>query len=473
AALSIKYLNPQLKVDVIYSSRKGHIMVGEGTTYSVLNMLHSKIGLDREEFAKRVKPTPKLGIRFLWGSRNIFDYTFEANPYNTYYTEEKIPLGFMCDDDEPLMNLTPASANMSMHRMSSKPNSQWPGSAALPAAYHFENHAFVEHLADSCRARGIQLHDMEVERVEQDEAGITQLCCNQGKSFKADLYVDASGFSGILMNKTLKEPVSSFKNHIFCDKAVVGGWSRSSSEPLKPYTTAETMNAGWCWQIEHRQQINRGYVFCSDFLSGEDAEAEFRLKNPKVEETRIIPFGAQRSKRAWVKNVVAIGNANGFVEPLEATNIHIICEYSIRLAELLSISKNPSEYIKKGFNDYVENRWQMIAEFLALHYRFNEKLDTPFWQFARNNTDLGDGQALVDYFQAVGPDAAGLRQMLRSNDMFGPAGYLAMLIGMNVSYKKEFQSAESSSAYLRLLKKKNIAMATQNQTADQWTALKI
>src|SRR4030095_13528653 len=110
----------------------------------------------------------------------------------------------------------------------------------------------------------------------------------------------------------------------FNDRAVVGGWDRAAGEPIKPYTTCQTMNSGWCWQIEHERRVHRGYVYFSAFISDENAEREFRAACPRVGPTRIVKFVSGRYERNWVKNVVAIGNASGFVEPLEATALGVI-----------------------------------------------------------------------------------------------------------------------------------------------------
>ena len=187
-------------------------------------------------------------------------------------------------------------------------------------AYHIENEHFVTFLEQYATKLGIQIMDDTVVEVKQNERGIAGLLLASGQTVAADLYVDSSGFRSVLLGKALGEPFRSFKASLFCERAVVGGWQRSE-EPIKPYTTAETMNAGWCWQIEHEHRINRGYVYSPDFISDDEAEQEFRAKNPKVGSTRIVKFVSGRYERAWVKNVVAIGNAGGFVEPLESTSL--------------------------------------------------------------------------------------------------------------------------------------------------------
>src|SRR5262249_35835047 len=159
--------------------------------------------------------------------------------------------------------------------------------------------------------------------VEQDEHCITGLKLASGRSRDADLYVDCSGFRSVLLSEALGEPFVNFSSTLYCDRALAGGWDRTT-ERIKPYTTAETLDAGWCWQTEHPNRIIRGYVYSSAFISDEDAEREFRSKNPKIEKARLLKFPSGRYRNSWVKNVVAIGNASGFVEPLEATSLHVI-----------------------------------------------------------------------------------------------------------------------------------------------------
>src|SRR5207245_3035829 len=140
---------------------------------------------------------------------------------------------------------------------------------------------------------GIAIHDDLVSEVKQDEAGVAGLVLKSGGTLAADLYIDCSGFGSLLLGKTLHEPYQSFAPTLFCDRAIWGGWQRTD-EPIRPYTTAEAMDAGWCWRIDHEFLINRGYVYSSAFLSDEEAEREFRAKNPKVETTRPVKFVSGR-----------------------------------------------------------------------------------------------------------------------------------------------------------------------------------
>ncbi len=160
------------------------------------------------------------------------------------------------------------------------------------AQLYIENEKFVGYLERYATKIGVITEDDTVEHVPQDE-GVAGLKLASGRTITADLYADCSGFVSLLLEKTLGVPFHDFKRTLYNDRAVVGGWLRTD-EPIQPYTTAETMNSGWCWRIDHEGHINRGYVYSSDFISDEDATAEFTAKNPKVMKTRIVRFRVGR-----------------------------------------------------------------------------------------------------------------------------------------------------------------------------------
>src|SRR5678815_2835594 len=163
-----------------------------------------------------------------------------------------------------------------------------------------------------------------------------------------------------LLGESLAERFVSYDRTLFCDRAVVGGWTRTS-EPIKPYTTCETMESGWCWQIEHETRVNRGYVYASSFVTDEEAERHFREKNPLVTDTRIVKFVSGRHENLWVGNVVAIGNAGGFVEPLEATALGVIAFQSRTLTEILRDGDlEVTAFRRKQYNALHRRHWDSI-----------------------------------------------------------------------------------------------------------------
>lgn len=432
AAITLKMKLPGLKVTVLRSPEIGIIGVGEGTTPNVPTHLFGYLGIDPGEFHRRVQPSWKLGIRFLWGKRTSFDYTFGRQ---TDWKYDALPKnnGYYCDE---CFEYADISSSLMGHDRAfvRQPNGE--PLITREFGYHIENEKLVRYLEATAARAGVQVMDDTVTEVRQDDQGITGLLLGSGGELAADLFVDCSGFRSVLLGKALAEPYISFASTLYCDRALAGGWQRTD-EPIKPYTTAETMDAGWCWQIEHPDRIIRGYVYSSAFISEDDAEREFRTKNPRIDKARLLKFPSGRYQNSWVKNVVAIGNASGFVEPLEATSLHVICDEARFLTMILQdCDGQPTPSLKESYNCLVGNEWDEIRQFLALHYRYNDRLDTPFWRACRADVDLVTAQPLVDYYEENGPSTFARNTVLKPLDIFGMEGYLCMLVGQKVPYRR-------------------------------------
>jgi tryptophan halogenase len=441
AAITLKSRLPDLQVAVIRSKDIGIIGVGEGTTVSVPNFLHGYLKIDPIEFQRIARPTFKLGIRFLWGPRPYFNYTFSTQ-FDQHLRVLARPTGYYCRDQEDIGFTSINSALMALGKAFIRLPDGSPG-IRNDFAYHIENADFVAFLETQAARAKVEVIDDTVVNVEQDDHGITALICKATGPQRADLYVDCSGFGSVLLSKALGEPFVSFAPSLFCDRAVVGGWQRPEGENILPYTTAETMNAGWCWQIEHEHRVNRGYVYSSAFISDADAEAEFRAKNPRIDTTRQVKFVSGRYERAWVKNVVAIGNSNGFVEPLESTSLAVICEECHALTvSLADTGRRPGPALAAVYNRRLRQTWDDIRKFLAVHYKYNSRLDTDFWRAARADTDLAGAEEFVEYYQENGPSIAWKHGLITGRDVFGFEGWLAMMVGQNVPYHNDFRPDE-------------------------------
>jgi len=434
AATTLKKRVPELSVTVIRSKEIGIIGVGEGTTPILPRHLLGYLKFDPGEFHRETRPTWKLGIRFLWGPRQYFDFTFGVQLAWKWNNLPK-PNGFYCDQE--FEDTDVLSALMSHDRaFVRQPN----GDPRIERnfGHHIENEKFVAYLEGQADRLGVRILDATVAEATRDDQGIAGLRLTSGEMMRADLYVDCSGFRSVLLAQTLGEPFLSFKSTLFCDRAVAGGWDRTD-EPIKPYTTAETMDCGWCWQIELEQRINRGYVYASDFISDDEAEREFRAKNPRVASTRVVKFPSGRYRDSWVKNVVAVGNASGFVEPLEATSLVLIAYESRLLAEVLvDCAGEPSPTMVSYFNGEVGRSWDCIRRFLAIHYRFNSRLDTPFWRACRADVELAGAEPLVEYYQENGPSLLARNALIDARDPFGFEAYLVLLVGQQVPYRRVY-----------------------------------
>ena len=432
SAITFKQINPELNVTIVRDPDIGVIGVGEGTTPIFPKFLFDYLKISRSTFYNTAAPTWKLGIRFEWGPRDHFNYSF-SNQLDNHWPGMKRPIGYYCDDE--FSDLDIPSALMSQGKVFTQNSSGVPQVHPWHA-FHIENKTFVAAMEAIVDALGIEVVDARIESASRGPRGISSLLSVDGREFTGDFFIDASGFRKQLIGKELNEPFVSYQDALFCDRAVVGGWTRGADEPILPYTTAETMDSGWAWQIEHEQIVNRGYVYCSDEISDDEAFAEFKRKNPKIpDQPRIVKFDSGRVRRQWVDNVVAVGNAAGFVEPLEATAIMLICQELRVLMDMLRYNDfvhTPS--LQQLYNQMFAESWDDVRDFLALHYILNTRLDTPFWQRARNETALGGLEELLDFYRANGPNGF-MRNTLRNVESdFGLEGYLVMLVGMQAPY---------------------------------------
>jgi tryptophan halogenase len=434
AALTLKRAIPELSVRLIRSKEIGVIGVGEGTTPAFHNHLHGALKVPTREFFERAHPTWKLGLRLIWGPRRDFNFTFAPQLQarrpdlvrnQAYYVEQDF---IDADISSALMKRNkafPAGAN-------GKPQIDMKN-----VAYHIENVNLVNYLEWRALEDGVEIIDATVLNAGRDGERITHLELESGEKLEADLYVDASGFRAKLIGETFDEPFVSYADTLFCDRAVVGPRERDDDEPIRPYTTAETMDHGWCWRIDHEHHINRGYVYSSAFVSDEDAEAEFRKQNPKVDKTRLVKFRSGRYRRAWIGNMVAVGNSSGFVEPLEATALGLLCSECRNIVSCLKESAmDPTPSVVDIYNIHFSDAWDDTRDFLAVHYKFNSLKDTPFWQHCREKVPLHNAEPLLKFYQENGPSWLAENTVFKGLPQFGLDGYYSMFIGMKVPHNK-------------------------------------
>ncbi len=438
AALALKKKIPQLNVRIVRDPDIGVIGVGEGTTPNFPRFLFDYLGISRKAFYDLAEPTWKLGIRFNWGPRGRFDYTF-APQLDSRWGDLPMPNGFYCEDEFSCVD-APA-ALMREDKVFHKQSNGCPDIQPWHA-FHIENEKFVAMLEKLTVQLGVEIIDGRVQGAERGDAGVSAVVLDDGRRLEADFFIDSSGFRAELIGKLLETPYMDFRKTLFCDRAVVGGWQREEEEIL-PYTTADQMDSGWCWRIEHEHRINRGYVYASDMTSDDEAEREFREKNPKVGDTRVVKFNSGCHKKMWVENVVSIGNSAGFVEPLEATALMIVCSHTQTLIDFLLHNRlEPTPSMRDLYNELTHSTWLDIRDFLGLHYQLNTALDTPYWRRCREETDLSDLRPLLEFYKENGPTGFARYRMRSSQNDFGIEGYFVMLVGQKVPHGNRHQPTD-------------------------------
>lgn len=437
SAVALKQYFPALDIQLLYSKKHAPISVGESTTAWFPQFIHNCLNIERSEFYRAVWPIWKLGIRFEWGDPNLshFNYTFDRQFINDVGSLSR-HTGYYCMHD--IKHASPFSILMDKGHAplwlvdKNKVNIVPDG-----FGYHIGVQEFSDFLFQRVKKLDIQVSEHEIlDVIVAADGSVQAILCEDGLQINADLFIDATGFKSILLGQSLREAFISFKDYLFCDSAIVGSWKRS--QPILPYTTVTTLRSGWKWRIDLRERVSFGYVYASDFCSQEEALREFLQCTPNgTEQLRRISFKTGRYQRFWVKNVIAVGNSSGFVEPLESTGQHMIAETIWRvILTLQDCNLSPSASLVHVTNQYIAQLWDEIRDFLALHFRYNRKLDTPFWQYCQEHTPLGSVQALVDLYREDGMCRA-LSYLVPQHSIFEADGYLTLLCGQRLSIQNQ------------------------------------
>lgn len=422
SALAFRKLRPELDVTVIESDAIPPIGVGESTTAEIVSFLHGILGLDIEEFHREVKPTWKLGILFEWGkpgdyvSYSPFDRgrLLEAKIYDGDLANHNLNSILMNQRKAPILNLGHDFRSM------------------LPDVgfgYHVDNHRLIRYLRQQLSKAGVThlARTIKDVRLKKDGEEVDILEDTEGDQHRFDLYIDCTGFRSLVMGDALRSPFIDFSESLFTDCALATNSPHDGR--IDSYTTASTMENGWSWKIPQLENDHRGYVFSTRFATPDEAEAEFRKRYPGIGDVRVIPFRSGRREHFWKGNVVAIGNAYGFVEPLQSTALSAAFLMATFVARRLPTSKN-NVLVRSRLNDLVARMWDSLRWFLAVHFRFNRRSDSEFWKACQNDADISGAEYIIDLFQKQAPLSF---QTGYSSDEFVPAFvYDQVLIGFDV-----------------------------------------
>ena len=424
-ALAFRRFRPELDVTVIESTRVPPIGVGEATTHEMVPFLHNILGLDILDFYREVKPTWKLGIQFEWGRTGdyFFNYPFDRG---------RVLESAIYDGDirySSMMSTLMSDRRAPMVRVG---NGHYSLLSDFPYGYHVDNHRLIAFLRRHLKPAGVRHIERHIEVAQQscDGERIESLLDSEGEHHSFDLYVDCTGFRSFLLEETLKSPFVSFRDSLWNDTAITASVPHGGF--LQPFTTAETMDNGWCWCIPQMENNHRGYVFCSDFATPEQAEEEMRRRNPEMSNPRVIQFKAGRHEHFWKGNVISMGNAYAFVEPLESTSLQALLLMNVWfLNNFPTFLDEPG--LRKKMNDRMASYWDYIRWFLAAHFRFNQRSDSKYWRATREDVDVSGADWIVEMFQEGAPlvyhnTTVGIHPWLS----FNAHGYDVILFGQDV-----------------------------------------
>jgi flavin-dependent dehydrogenase len=376
-------------VTLIESSDIAIVGVGEGSTPQ-LKAFFDEIGVAEAEWMPRCNATYKAGIEFVgWSERPGFDRYFHPFPTELdAFTQRKFfyatlarrgghdvpahPDAFFLPTRIARDGLAPtAPANFPFH---------------VSYGYHFDAYLLGAFLRETGTARGIGHVDTRIASVEVDEAGkINALVSNDERRFEGDLFIDASGFRAAIIEGALKESHRSFTDNLFNDRAVVAP-TPVPNGGSHACTRSTAASAGWIWRIPLTNRIGNGYVYSSRYTDADTAAAELRAHAGLSDdaEVRHLHMKCGRIERSWVSNCLAVGLAQGFLEPLEATGLHIV------LATVNLFMDAWEEDQRDRFNAAIATRYEGIRDYIVCHYRTALRRDTDYWRDATSLDTLSD-----------------------------------------------------------------------------------
>ena len=290
---------------------------------------------------------------------------------------------------------------------------------------------YAKYLRKIAEENGCKRIEGKITQVNLDpqSGDIGHVVMENGQTIDGDLFVDCSGFVGLLINKALGTDYDDWSHYLPCDSAVAVQ-TKSVEEPI-PYTRSIARDAGWQWRIPLQHRVGNGMVFCSKFLSDEQA-TETLLNNIDGEpltKPRIIKFRTGQRHKHWNKNCVALGLAAGFLEPLESTSIHLIQTGIIRLLQMFPIDGIQQSDVEE-FNAQMKEEFLFIRDFIVLHYHVTEREDTPFWKQCKNMEIPKSLQHRIDLFKESG------RIFQKNNDIFAENSWSQVMLGQGLLPKQ-------------------------------------
>ncbi len=387
AALS-KMLQGRVQITLVESEEIGIVGVGEATI-PMIRRFNQALEIDEDAFVKATQGTYKLGIEFVnWGRRGErymhgfgrFGPELWGLPFEQYW-QKLYQAGKARDLGDYMVTRVAAYR----HRfMRARPDLQGSPLADMQSAFHFDASLYARFLRQYAEARGVRRVEGKVLRAERRGEGrhpdhIAALLMEDGRRVEGEFFVDCSGFRGLLIEQELKTGYDSWTDLLPCDRALAVPCA--SVESITPYTRATAHQAGWQWRIPLQHRTGNGHVYCSRYISDDEATAVLlaNLDGEALADPRPLKFVTGMRRKVWNQNVVAIGLASGFMEPLESTSIHLIQTAIQRLVDFFpSRAFEPADI--EEFNRQARWEWERIRDFIVLHYHLNQRDDSAFWK---------------------------------------------------------------------------------------------
>jgi tryptophan halogenase len=418
-----------VQIRLIESPHIGAIGVGEATIPPIMDFIR-QLGIAEDDLVRDVKATYKLGIGFRDWTRpgHFYFHPFgptgpglESIPFQAYWLKM-----FLAGDAAPLEDYSIQAVAATQGRFTRPVHAPNTPLNKLTYALHFDASSFARYLRGFAEARGVTRTEGEVRSVStHPQNGLVEsVTLDGGESIAADLFVDCSGFRGLLIEEALETGYEDWSRWLPCDRAVV-----VHSEPIAapaPYTLVTARDAGWQWRIPLQHRNGNGYVYSSAFIANDSAETTLlaNLAGPSLGAPTTLSFTPGRRRKAWSRNVVALGLAAGFLEPLEATSIYLIQRGIAMLLRFFPDRDFATADIDR-YNRVLELEFHRVRDFLLMHYSQTERSGA-FWDHCRSIPLTDTLLEKIELFRSHG------RILREDAELFPVMSWLSVMVGQNI-----------------------------------------
>jgi tryptophan halogenase len=419
----------QRSITLVESEEIGTVGVGEATI-PLIETFHQILGLSAVDVLRSTEATFKLGIEFVDWHRRGERYLHPFGPIGSdlngvgflqHWLRHRAEGGASALLDYNLETGAAMAGRFGMVQFR-QPAPQ------LHFAYHFDASLYAKMLRRYSQGLGVVRVEGKVAHVRQhaESGDVEALILADGREVEGDFFVDCSGFRGLLIEETLRAGFDDWSRWLPCNRAVAVQSERL--ERLTPYTRSTALDAGWQWRIPLQHRTGNGHVFCDAFTSEDVATTTLldRLDTPATIEPRMLRFTTGRRRKSWDRNVVALGLASGFVEPLESTSIYMVQSGLAKLIALFPRRDRANPMIVDQYNRMMATEWERVRDFIIAHYKVTDRDDTPFWRHCR---DMAIPDSLAERLELFAEEGLFVEA---PHDLFKEGSWASVLIGQGM-----------------------------------------
>jgi len=431
AALAKTSGTQRRQITLIESEEIGTVGVGE-STIPPIQLFNRLLGIDEDEFVRETNATFKLGIEFVdWrrlGHTYFHNFGLLGADLKTGISFNHYWLRLLKSGGDPDQQRFSVEAEAARVGKFGRVNpSQGGAQPNVNYAFQFDASTYATYLRRYSERRGVVRKEGKIVEVRQNgETGyIEAVDLADGTSVTGDFFIDCSGFRGLLIEGVYKAGFEDWSDWLPNDRAAAVP-ARAMDNP-SPFTLARARDAGWQWRIPLQHRTGNGHVFCSEYMSDDEASQQLldSLEGSAIAEPKLLRFKAGRRKQSWVKNCLALGLSSGFLEPLESTSIHLVQAAITKFLDYFP-DRQPDAILIDRFNDEMRFQYETIRDFIIAHYKVTERDDTPYWRYCKNMSVPDSLQEKLELFRARGEVKP------KQSDLFSEVSWFAILYGQGI-----------------------------------------